>query len=358
LDIYCEEETADIVVLSFLHVFNAGTNNPPEINLSYHCNTTFSEYPNLLSCPKIGQHIQKCQAKGKKVLLSLGGSAGSYGFKEEKHGGIFAKTLWNMFLGGESEYRPFGEAKLDGIDLDIEGGSSIGYTEMIKGLRSLFSKNEKSYLITGAPQCTFPDVYFGKVLDEAWFDYVFVQYYNNFCGVQNFNNPWAFNFAEWENWSETKAINPNVKVLLGVPGAPSAANLGYVDLKTLYPIVKNVSQTYKNFGGVMVWDVSQADGNQVGEHKFKFSEVVGSWLKSPGALGVPATKPTTTPAKPAEGYLDSEGRLDFKNLIETESIPDSGSECSKKVLACGETGYMVCYEGKWKAKSCPAGAKC
>ena len=44
------------------------------------------EYPSLLRCPKIEEGIKACQAKGKTVLMSLGGASGAYGFKDEAQG--------------------------------------------------------------------------------------------------------------------------------------------------------------------------------------------------------------------------------------------------------------------------------
>ena len=53
-------------------------------------------------------------------------------------------------------------AVMDGIDLDIEGGSYKYYPEFITELRILMDKDSlKSYLITGAPQCPYPDHYLG-----------------------------------------------------------------------------------------------------------------------------------------------------------------------------------------------------
>jgi chitinase len=62
------------------------------------------------------------------------------------------------------------------------------------------------YYISGAPQCPFPDGNMQEVLNAASFDAVYVQFCesasplvarwlltrtldNNFCGLQNFNNP-------------------------------------------------------------------------------------------------------------------------------------------------------------------------
>jgi hypothetical protein len=43
--------------------------------------------------------IQKCQAKGKIVTISLGGSDAEVGFSSPAEAADFAKTIWNMFLG-------------------------------------------------------------------------------------------------------------------------------------------------------------------------------------------------------------------------------------------------------------------
>ena len=59
--------------------------------------------------------------------MSLGGASGSYGFQNDKDAVTFANTLWDLFGNGKSDTRPFGDAVLDGFDLDIEGGGSTGY---------------------------------------------------------------------------------------------------------------------------------------------------------------------------------------------------------------------------------------
>lgn len=71
--------------------------------------------------------IKTCQDKGKTILMSLGGANGVYGFANDANAEAFADTLWNIFGAGESDTRPFGDAVIDGFDLDIEGGGSTGY---------------------------------------------------------------------------------------------------------------------------------------------------------------------------------------------------------------------------------------
>lgn len=68
--------------------------------------------------------IKTCQAAGKVVLLSLGGSIGTYGFSSSSQATTFATTLWNLFGGGSSSTRPFGSAVVDGFDLGITQNES------------------------------------------------------------------------------------------------------------------------------------------------------------------------------------------------------------------------------------------
>ena len=92
------------------------------------------------------------------------------------------------------------------------------------------------------------------------FDAIYVQFYNNWCGLQNFNNPDAWNFGTWDNWAKTTSPNKNVKVFIGVAAAPAAADWGYVDIGTLSTIISATKSQYSSFGGIMMWDASWAYG--------------------------------------------------------------------------------------------------
>ncbi|KAJ1720621.1 Chitinase 2 [Coemansia erecta] len=248
---YCKDSTEDLIVLAFMNGF-------PNILLNFAnaCETTFPDSA-LLHCPTIAQDIKFCQSKGKAVILSMGGASGAYGFSSDADGANFADTVWNMFFKGSSDQRPFDDAVLDGIDLDIEGGSPTGYASFIKKLRSHYSKDsDKQYYIAAAPQCPFPDAYLGSTLNTAWFDMVFVQFYNNYCGLNAY--PGWFNFDEWDKWAKTNSINKDVRVFIGAPGSPSAASTGYVDGPALAKVFKSVRSQYSSLGGIMTWDVSQS----------------------------------------------------------------------------------------------------
>lgn len=54
--------------------------------------------------------------------------------------------------------------------------------------------------------------------------------------------------------------NPAVKVFLGVPASTTAAGSGYESPANLLPVIKYCKQ-FSSFGGVMMWDASQAIAN-------------------------------------------------------------------------------------------------
>jgi len=265
---YCATGSYDIIVIGFVYLFpTASGSQYPGMNFAGHCETSYnSANPYLLICPSIEADIITCQSLGVQILLSFGGGVGQYGFSSDADGVTFANVVWNMFLGGNGAIRPFGTAVLDGVDLDIEGGSTVGYIQFIETLRTYFSTAPKNYYISSAPQCPYPDGRLGPgtgtALQSAWFDYVWVQFYNNYCGL-NYYSQGAFNFDTWGNWAQTISVNPNVKVFIGAPASANAAGIGYVPLATLETISNAVlAGAYANvYGGIMLWDTSNSDHN-------------------------------------------------------------------------------------------------
>lgn len=162
-------------------------------------NGTFPD-TSLADCSAIASDIQFCQSQGKAVTLSLGGATGGAGFVSDEQASAFADTIWNLFLGGSSSTRPFGEAVLDGVDLDIEGGGSyrkchgdnggiethprflrIDYDAFLTQLRSHFTDAEKKYYVTAAPQCVYPDANLRATISENSIDALYVQFCKWLC---------------------------------------------------------------------------------------------------------------------------------------------------------------------------------
>ncbi|CAO3701334.1 unnamed protein product [Rhizopus stolonifer] len=258
---YCTNAEVNILVISFLHKFGEGRSTSFDIaNNGKDC-LGYIPGTELLNCPNMEADIKLCQANDKKVLLSMGGATPEYGLQSIQEGENLADELWNTFGGGNLGLdRPFGNVSVDGFDLDIENGAKVGYPAFVKRMREHYEKDKsKEYYIAAAPQCPFPDLFLSETLDSSWFDFVMVQFYNNYCNVINGEQ---FNYNVWDEWSKHKSINRDVRLFVGVPGSPSAAGRGYVPFDLLVKTIKPL-QDLSSFGGVMVWDVSQAYGNRL-----------------------------------------------------------------------------------------------
>lgn len=243
LSTYCADSNVDVVILSFLNDFP----DPTNVNFANQCGAT---YPSgLLHCSAIGEDIKTCQASGKKVLLSLGGAAGNYGFKTTDDAVAYADTLWNKFGNGkDDEERPFDDAVVDGFDFDIELGTSTGYPELATALKSKFDSSKKYYL-SASPQCVYPDAHVGPLLEKVPLDFAFIQFYNNPCSVDG-----QFNYVTWSKFASSSP-NPDLKLYVGVPSTGNVA--GYVDAATLAKSIDEI-KCDKHFAGVSLWDASGA----------------------------------------------------------------------------------------------------
>lgn len=309
---YCDD-LHDALVISFIYNI---TDNKPGLNLAGHCGDTFDGF--ILRCPKIGEDIKECQKKGKAIILSIGGANGNYSLPDANAGSAFAQTVWDMFLGGNSTTRPFGDAIIDGIDLDLEGKNDTqiagfaGYTTFVDELRKKFptptnsTTQTRSYYITSAPQCPFPDASLNSTLNAAWFDMVFVQFYNN----PNCAPGLDFNFGTWNNWATKTSINKGVRVYLGVPGGEGAAGTGVLNPQQLESAI-NIAKTNPSFGGVMMWSAGHARLSKLDEAAAKIlhgpTPTTGSSAPSPvtalpiaGPNGaIPTITVKASPGKPA-----------------------------------------------------------
>ncbi|KAL4815318.1 glycoside hydrolase superfamily [Aspergillus spinulosporus] len=301
---YCEDSNIDVIVLAFLMTIN-GLGGAPEIDFSISSEgcSTFSG-TNLKNCPEIGEDITKCQAAGKTILLSIGGATYSEGgFASATAANAGADLLWATFGPDQNDtnvHRPFGSAVIDGFDFDFEAVVTNAGVFATR-LRALADADpSKTYYLTAAPQCPYPDAADKDILNtdsSAAIDAVFVQFYNNYCGVNAYSparnipagartkagdklrvrEDWYgrphrssgsgnraaasnFNFDVWDNWALTQSKNKNVRVFLGVAANTGAASTGYLPVTSLEPVI-SYSKGFESFGGVMMWDVSQAYGN-------------------------------------------------------------------------------------------------
>ncbi|KAJ2703196.1 Chitinase 2 [Coemansia sp. IMI 203386] len=357
---YCKDSTEDLIVLAFMNGF-------PNIimNFANACETTFPG-SSLLHCPNIAQDIKYCQSQGKAVILSMGGASGAYGFSSDSQGAQFADTVWNMFFKGSSDQRPFDDAVLDGIDLDIEGGGGSGYVGFINQLRSHYASDPgRQYYIAAAPQCPYPDSYLGSTLNSAWFDMVFVQFYNNYCGLNAY--PTWFNYADWDNWAKTSSVNKNVKIYIGAPGSPSAASSGYVSGSTLSTIYSAVRSQYSSLGGIMTWDVSQARTSGLAGAIRSALDSGKTCSSNPGGGGGTTTTTTTTsktsttsttPTSTVVEYTTTSTTSQPTTTSSPSTCPVNGGKCSGNQQGCSGQKFAICNGGSWWVSSCAPGTYC
>jgi chitinase len=308
---YCQDDRYDIIQISFLNNFPAEPLPWGQLNFASHCETTFQDGSKLLHCPLIGYDIKFCQQKGKQVLISMGGAIGQYGFQSQAQAEDFALAMWNRYMGGSSNKRPFDDAIVDGIDLDIENNNNKYYAAFVNRLRQLYATDpSRKYLIAAAPQCVYPDYNVGpddariqgSVLQNSWIDIVAIQFYNNpGCDATYGNLPQSF--TQWNNWAKN-SVNKNVRLLAGFPGSDRAAGSGFVTPSSIRTQLNDLVRGSSNFGGVMFWDAGHARDSGLGPQTADWLKTLypckgGSGTQAP--TQAPTTKPPATqaPTQPA-----------------------------------------------------------
>ena len=61
-------------------------------------------------------------------------------------------------------------------------------------------------------------------------------------------------------WARNVSPNKDVKIYIGAPASSTAAGQGYENATTLSSIATQMRKSFPSFGGVMLWDASQAYG--------------------------------------------------------------------------------------------------
>ncbi|KAL7584891.1 hypothetical protein Lser_V15G41869 [Lactuca serriola] len=199
------------------------------------------------SCSGVIPDIRACQSQGVKVFLSLDGS-----YSVSQGAQQFSEYIWNTFLGGQSNSRPFGDVVFDGINFDMEAGSGGQFwADVATSLKvhSSSSQLQKKLYLSAAVPCLFPadDAHLGGA---GLFDYVWVRFYNN-RQCEYGANAVAL-LAAWNRWT-TQLVN-STHIFLGLPAAPGAARSGYIPPDVLTSTVLPFIKTSPKYAGVMLWD--------------------------------------------------------------------------------------------------------
>ncbi|CZT19701.1 related to class III chitinase ChiA2 [Ramularia collo-cygni] len=258
-----DNEHIDILNLAF--ITNFGHNHSPNGDLGYcHINEDGSSN----NCEQLEQDIGTCQSMGKKVFLSLPGSYGDFGLNSNQDAEGVAYSLWNQYGAPNAvqdlSKRPLGNVRIDGWDIDIEsnpynedGNGYLGH--MLNTLRKSFEADTANkYYIGGAPQCYLNqernmDINMGNSINQAQYDYLWIQFYNNDCAAAYANDGSdRFNLDKWPGVIANGA-SKNAKLLVGIPGNQQEAP-EFIPVDSL-PNVYEASKGVQNFDGFMVYEV-------------------------------------------------------------------------------------------------------
>jgi chitinase len=224
--------------------------------------------------------IQTLQARGQKVILSVGGQNGTISVDDAASASNFASSVYSLIQ----------EYGFNGVDIDLENG--VDPTYMASALEQLESDAGSSLIITLAPQTvdtqSTGDDYFQLALDiQPILTMINTQYYNsgtmNGCdgnvyaeGTENFMT--ALACTELEG-----GLSPS-QVGLGLPASSSAAGSGYVDPSVVNDALDCLATgqncgsfvpptTWPGIRGVMTWSINWDASNG-----YNFADTVAPYL--------------------------------------------------------------------------------
>ncbi len=224
--------------------------------------------------------IQTLQARGQKVILSVGGQNGTITVDDAASASNFASSVYSLIQ----------EYGFNGVDIDLENG--VDPTYMASALEQLESDTGSSLIITLAPQTvdtqSTGDDYFQLALDiQPILTMINTQYYNsgtmNGCdgnvyaeGTENFMT--ALACTELEG-----GLSPS-QVGLGLPASSSAAGSGYVDPSVINDALDCLATgqncgsfvpptTWPGIRGVMTWSINWDASNG-----YNFADTVAPYL--------------------------------------------------------------------------------
>lgn len=294
------------------------------------------------------EDIQLCQSTYKKtIMLSIGGATYTEGgFSSSAAAIAAANNVWAIFgpeQAGSTVKRPFGQAVVDGFDFDFESTTQNmpPFATQLRGLMTAATTaGDKPYYLSAAPQCPYPDLADNAMLNGGVsFDFIQVQFYNNYCGVSSFvvgaSSQPSYNFDTWDDWAKTGSANPNVKVLVGIP-ANTGAGAGYTSGNVLQAALV-YSEGFTSFGGVMMWDMSQLYKNP------GFEEEVVQYLGSGGSPQptTTASTSTVTTSSTSTSRTSASTSTTFTTTTTTSSPPPPSTSTATPTTTPPGTGAPV-----------------
>lgn len=269
----CTYQPYDIIHITSVNSIFA-VDRLPATGFSIHCTKPYPGLPPtsngvvLRQCTQMAEDIKACQKLGKKIMLTIQNNLAQGSMTSDADGVQAAQNIWDIFLGGSSKYRTFGDAVLDGVEV-VALDTQKGYASLVKKLAELIQTDQlRTYYISGGPRCLYPDGFFGPVwqntplMEPQHFSYLTIFYLASTCSYRNPDWFWS----SMDQWSKWALAYPNIRLLVGLPsdngytGAPG----DYIPPADLVDkaIVTKIRQ-YPRFSGITLKDVSSDLNNYV-----------------------------------------------------------------------------------------------
>ena len=250
----------DLIVLAFADSAGAGS-------------VTFTPDPAAGSEAQFIADIKAKQAKGKKVIISIGGQNGNVDLGSTANTTNFVNSMAGIIR----------KYSLDGFDIDLENGMNA--TNMISAMRQLRSQFGSNFIITMAPQTIDVQSQGGgaylQVIRNAKdiITVVHTQYYNSGAMLGRDGKVYSQGTEDFMTALADMLLQDlrDDQVALGLPATPSAAGGGYVAPSVINNALDCLSKgtncgsyipvaKYPNIRGVMTWSVNwdKAGGNNFG----------------------------------------------------------------------------------------------
>ena len=260
--------------------FGAATGTPGQVSFSL--DPTLASDLGGYTQQQFTDDIATLQARGQKVILSVGGADGAISVDDAASASAFASSVYSLI-------QQYG---FNGVDVDLENG--VDPTYMASALEQLEGDVGSSLIITLAPQTvdtqSTGDDYFQLALDiKSILTMINTQYYNsgtmNGCdgnvyaeGTENFIT--ALACTELEG-----GLSPS-QVGVGLPASTSAAGSGYVAPSVVDDALDCLAsrancgsfvppQTWPTIRGAMTWSINWDAANG-----YDFADTVSPYLST------------------------------------------------------------------------------
>lgn len=224
--------------------------------------------------------VAALRARGKKVILSVGGEKGTVRVDSAAAATLFADSVFGVMT----------EYGFDGVDIDLENGLNATY--MAQALRALRAKAGTDLIITMAPQTidmqSTGRSYFQLALDiKDILTVVHMQYYNSGSMLGCDQGVYAQGSVDFMTALACIQLENGLRadqVALGLPAGPGAAGGGVVAPGTVTDALDCLARgancgsfrparTYPDIRGAMTWSINWDVTNGGG-----FARTVGAHL--------------------------------------------------------------------------------